>query len=140
MKTEPGLPARCETGTFWRARVKSPDNGHRRRGGWINFTIHLDEPVGLKRCPGIVDKCESGKEGGPLLAALSQGVGASASAVPVYTFGKDGGWSGPLISLRRSSQILSGISRKILTMSGSNCRPDQSSISLRAASMLCALR
>src|ERR1700721_3490087 len=47
------------------------------------------------------------------------------------TLGND--WSGPLMSLRRSSQILSGISRKTFPIWGSNWRPDHGSISLRAA-------
>jgi len=45
-----------------------------------------------------------------------------------------------LMSLRRSSQNSSGISRNILTMAGSNCRPDHSAISLRAVSKVRAGR
>jgi hypothetical protein len=93
---------------------------------WIDFTVRLDEVMTVKRCLAF---------GGKMLLGFDCLAWQTQPAVSVvYTFGKEA--FAALMSSRKSSQILSGISRNIFTIRGSNWRPAQSSISLRAASML----
>lgn len=122
----PAVPARCENRHILAgAGYFTPERRNTTVAGavWIDFTARLDEVMTVKRCPTLGGKMLGGF---CLLRILSAAGGGYA-----HTFGKEA--FAALISSRRSSQILSGISRNIFTIWGSNCRPDQTSISFRAA-------
>ncbi len=140
VKSKPGPPARRETGTLWRAPVRCPRTAeHDRGGGPFGSTslFPLDEATRVKRCPAL-GRTSRLKFRSKFAPGWRLSLANSARNVGYQTFGNDE--LGPLMSFRRSSQILSGISRNTLTIWGSNWRPDQSSISLRAASKDCAGR
>ena len=72
---------------------------------------------------------------------LKQALEASSHTITcavIFSLAKLMTWAS--ISLRKSSQMLSGMDWKVRTTSGSNCEAEQRVISSRAALMLCAAR